>query len=270
MSSTVVDGVGENRTTGSGRRSGSASTTDHGTTSTDPPGWVRPAISRSVRGLRRSQSPHEVTSQSSGTGTARGPVAVGSVPGVQKTSCEVWKSGARLARNRPVVGSCEAPTATSSVRPSKITGACAGSVPRRHSRTTRAYPESVASDPSGSSGAARSTVSRSTHDTEHLASLSRKPSSEAGTKRRARRSNSRISTASAPPRDNRSSARSSAGRRTTVPEYTQLTPSSSASASTSTSVSHAGWSTPGAPSARTDHGTRRHSPRRWSPSFHSV
>src|SRR5699024_7405920 len=37
-SSTVVDGVGENNTVGTGNRDGSASRADHGTTNTDPPG----------------------------------------------------------------------------------------------------------------------------------------------------------------------------------------------------------------------------------------
>src|SRR5699024_4752542 len=145
--------------------------------------------------------------------------------GRQNHSSEGWKSGARPARNRPAVRSREPPTATSSPRPPQTTVAAAAAVPRRDRRTRRADPESVPSDPPGSSGAESRRVSASTQEAEHFASASRTPPSDSGTNSRVVRSNSRSSTASAPPRDRRIRARSSAGRRTTVPAYTQLTPS---------------------------------------------
>src|SRR5699024_2203056 len=85
-SSTVVDGVGENNTVGTGNRDGSASRADHGTTNTAPPGYLPPATSMSVRGRSTSHRPLEPTRQSSGTGTRTGSSATGSPPGRQNHS----------------------------------------------------------------------------------------------------------------------------------------------------------------------------------------
>jgi hypothetical protein len=144
-------------------------------------------------------------------------------------ACRTKRSARSAVRHAPTETDTSPSAPSNSVRASEI------GVPRRQSRAVRAYPDVVMLP--GPKSPATSSASSSYQVTLCFASGRRNPPS---TNARRSRSNSRTSTASAPPRESRTRQRRYSGSRHVAPPYDQFTPSSRASRSTSSTVSHEG------------------------------